>query len=161
MGNHDYFTDGDDFAQRLEENGLTVLRNRGVVVEKDGAQLYVAGVDDTWTGRDDVEAAMAARPAGAPSVLLAHDPNLFPQAAAQDVDLTLSGHTHGGQIAVPLFSRRLNLARMITRFTSGMYQVGRSVLYVSRGAGTTGPPVRLGARAEIALLTLRCAENQN
>ncbi len=156
MGNHDYFTDGDAFAQTLEDKGLTVLRNRGVVVERDGARLYVAGVDDTWTSRDDLKGALAQRPPGVPTVLLAHDPDLFPQAHALSVELTLSGHTHGGQIAVPGV-RRLSLARLMTRWTAGMYRDGRSWLYVNRGAGTTGPPVRLGAPAELAVITLRRA----
>jgi predicted MPP superfamily phosphohydrolase len=156
MGNHDYFTDGEDFVRELTENGLTVLRNRGVVLERSGAQLYVAGVDDTWTARHDVARALADRPLGAPTVLLAHDPNLFPEAIARDVELTLSGHTHGGQLAFPGV-RRLSLARFITEFTAGLYRRGRSWLYVNRGAGTTGPPVRLGAPAELAVLTLRTA----
>jgi predicted MPP superfamily phosphohydrolase len=156
MGNHDYFTDGERFVRELTTRGLTVLRNQGVVVERDGARLYVAGVDDTWTKRHDVGRALADRPAGVPTILLAHDPNLFPAAAAHDVDLTLSGHTHGGQLAVPGV-RRLSLARFMTEFTSGLYRSGRSWLYVNRGAGTTGPPVRLGAPAELAVLELRPA----
>jgi predicted MPP superfamily phosphohydrolase len=153
MGNHDYFTDGDRVALALERNGLTVLRNRGVTLRE---RLHVAGVDDTWTSRDDMEAALAGRPPGAPVVLLAHDPNLFPEAMAREVDLMLSGHTHGGQLAVPGV-RRLSLARFVTQFTAGLYRQGRSWLYVNRGAGTTGPPVRLGAPAELAVLTLRRA----
>jgi predicted MPP superfamily phosphohydrolase len=88
-------------------------------------------------------------------VLLAHDPALYPEAAAHGVDLTLSGHTHGGQIGLPGFSRRWNLARVMTRFTTGVYQSGKSTLYVNRGLGTTGPPVRLAVAPEIALVTLR------
>jgi len=154
MGNHDYFTDGEHLVRELERNGLSVLRNRGVVVERGGARLYVAGVDDTWTSRHDLARALAARPEGAPTVLLAHDPDLFPQAQARGVELTLSGHTHGGQLAVPGV-RRLSLARFITRWTAGLYRQGRSWLYVNRGAGTTGPPVRLGAPPELAVITLR------
>jgi len=157
MGNHDYFTDGDQLAGALEANGLRVLRNRGETLARGAARLYLAGVDDTWTRRHDVAAALRARPAGAPAVLLAHDPDLFVQAAGHGVDLTLSGHTHGGQFAVPGVTRRWNLARVMTRFTAGLFHEGRSTLYVSRGLGTTGPPVRLGARPEIALLELRRA----
>ncbi|RKH57123.1 metallophosphoesterase [Corallococcus llansteffanensis] len=156
MGNHDYFTDGEHLVRELERHGLAVLRNRGVVVERDGARLYVAGVDDTWTSRHDLTRALAGRPEGTPTVLLAHDPDLFPQAQAQGVELTLSGHTHGGQLGVPGV-RRLSLARFITRWTAGLYRQGRSWLYVNRGAGTTGPPVRLGAPAELAVITLRRA----
>jgi hypothetical protein len=156
MGNHDYFTDGEYLIRELERRGLTVLRNRGVVVARGGARLYVTGVDDTWTSRHDLARALAGRPVGVPTVLLAHDPNLFPEAQARAVELTLSGHTHGGQLAVPGV-RGLSLARLITRWTSGMYRHGRSWLYVNRGAGTTGPPVRLGAPPELAVVTLRRA----
>ena len=71
--------------------------------------------------------------------------------------LTLSGHTHGGQLGVPFFAKRFNLARSITRFTTGLYQIGAATLYVTRGLGTTGIPIRLSVPAEIALLTLRRA----
>jgi predicted MPP superfamily phosphohydrolase len=81
---------------------------------------------------------------------------LFPQAAARGVDLVLSGHTHGGQVAIPLLARRLNLARLITPFTNGVYRSGTSMLYVNRGLGTTGPPVRIAVAPEIAVLVLRC-----
>lgn len=155
MGNHDYFTTGDEVAVALERAGLSVLRNRGVVLERGETSLYVAGVDDTWTDRHDLHLALAARPPRAPVVLLAHDPSLFPSAAAAGVDVMLSGHTHGGQIGVPLLAHRFNLARLITRFTTDLYRRGSCVLYVNRGLGTTGPPFRLFVRSEIALLVLR------
>jgi uncharacterized protein len=157
MGNHDYFTDGEEMAAALERQGLTLLRNRGVEVRRGGGGIYVAGVDDTWTRRNDLDAALAGRPEGAPVLLLAHDPALFPDAAERGVALTLSGHTHGGQLGVPFFAKRFNLARSITRFTTGLYQIGAATLYVTRGLGTTGIPIRLSVPAEIALLTLRRA----
>jgi len=157
MGNHDYFADGEALARALASEGLTVLRNRGVDVPRAGARLHVAGVDDTWTGRHDVDRALANRPSGVPAVLLAHDPSLFPEAAARGVDLTLSGHTHGGQLGLPLFSRKVNLARIITPYTTGLYREGPASLYVNRGLGTTGPPIRLAVFPEITVLTLRPA----
>jgi predicted MPP superfamily phosphohydrolase len=157
MGNHDYFTDGEHVARALNEAGLSVLRNEGVELQRDGARIYVAGVDDTWTGRDDVAKALARRPDGVATVLLAHDPALFSQAAAHGVDLTLSGHTHGGQLGVPFMARRWNLARVMTRFTTDLYREGRSMLYVNRGLGTTGVPIRMLVAPEIAVLTLRRA----
>jgi hypothetical protein len=157
MGNHDYFTEGESMATALSDNGLAVLRNRGVAIERGGERLYLAGVDDTWTGRDDLDETLAGRPAGVPTVLLAHDPALFPDAAARGVELTLSGHTHGGQIGVPFFARRWNLARVMTRFASGFYREGGSTLYVNHGLGTTGLPIRWLVAPEIAVLTLRRA----
>jgi len=157
MGNHDYFTDGDALAAALERSGVPVLRNRGVDIRRGGATLHLAGVDDTWTRRANVGLALAARPAGVPVVLLAHDPVLFPEAARAGVDLTLSGHTHGGQLGLPFFSKRWNLARVFTGFTTGLYQAGASTLYVNRGLGTTGPPIRIAVPPEIAVLTLRPA----
>jgi predicted MPP superfamily phosphohydrolase len=158
MGNHDYFGDAPRLVEALSAGGLAVLRNAGCVIERAGARLFVAGVDDTWTGQADVARAVADRPPDAHTILLAHDPNLFPEAARLGVTLTLSGHTHGGQLAIPGLSRRFNLARIMTRFSSGLYRAGSSLLYVNRGSGTTGPPIRLGTRPEIALITLRCAE---
>jgi predicted MPP superfamily phosphohydrolase len=155
MGNHDYFTDGEEMASALERAGLTLLRNRGIEVRRDGGALYVAGVDDTWTRRHDLDAALAARPAAAPVLLLAHDPVLFPDAAKRGVALTLSGHTHGGQLGVPFFAKRFNLARSITRFTTGLYEIGAATLYVTRGLGTTGLPIRLFVPPEITVITLR------
>jgi len=155
MGNHDYFTEGESMATALADNGLAVLRNRGVAIERGGERLYLAGVDDTWTGRDDLDETLAARPAGVATVLLAHDPALFPDAAARGVELTLSGHTHGGQLGVPFFARRWNLARVMTRFASGFYREGGSTLYVNHGLGTTGLPIRWLVAPEIAVLTLR------
>jgi predicted MPP superfamily phosphohydrolase len=154
MGNHDYFTDGDAFARELDRAGLPILRNSGVVIERDGARLYLAGVDDTWTRRNDMERALKGRPPGAPVVLMAHDPVLFPEAAGRGVALTLSGHTHGGQFTVPVFPRSWNIARVVSPYILGTYRLGPATLYVNRGLGTTGPPIRLGAPPEIAVFTL-------
>ena len=154
MGNHDYFTDGEAFVRLLEDNGLILLRNRGLKLERGGQAIYLAGVDDTWTGRANIVRALHDREARAPVVLLAHDPALFARAAKHGVALTLSGHTHGGQVAFPLAPKRWNLARFMTPFTTGIYRLGPSFLYVNRGLGTTGPPVRLGVRPEITVFTL-------
>jgi hypothetical protein len=157
MGNHDYFTDGEAMVQALEAAGLSVLRNRGVDIRRGEAMIHVAGVDDTWSQRHDLDRALAARTPGTASVLLAHDPALFSEAAHRRVDLTLSGHTHGGQLALPIFGRRWNMARLMTSFTTDLYKIGESTLYVNRGLGTTGPPIRLGVPPEIAVITLRAA----
>ncbi len=157
MGNHDYFGDGEPLITHLHAQGTRVLRNEGTVIERNGARLYLAGIDDTWTKRDDIERALAARPDGVPTVLLAHDPDRFPHAAARGVELTLSGHTHGGQIAFPFLYRWLSLARVAHRFNVGLYREGASWLYVHPGLGTTGPPMRLGVAPAVVIVTLRAA----
>jgi predicted MPP superfamily phosphohydrolase len=157
MGNHDYFGEGEPLVSLLEGRGVQVLRNRGVILERDGGQLFLAGIDDTWTKRADLERALAERPAGMATVLLAHDPERFPAAAKRSVQLVLSGHTHGGQIAMPFLARYINASKLAHRYHIGLYKDGDATLYVHPGLGTTGPPMRLGAAPAIALVTLRAA----
>lgn len=155
MGNHDYFRDGEPLIQRLREKGARVLRNEGFVLHANGAPLFVAAADDTWTRRADVAMALAERPQGVASLLLAHDPNLFDEAAALAADIVLSGHTHGGQIALPYRAKRLSLSMFAHRYNLGFYRSGDSTLYVHPGLGTTGPPIRIGVAPAVVVLTLK------
>jgi predicted MPP superfamily phosphohydrolase len=158
MGNHDYFgADGEPLVSMLRARGVGVLRNEGIVIERDGAKLWLAAIDDTWTRRDDVARAMRDRPEGATTVLLAHDPNRFEDAADAGANVVLSGHTHGGQIGVPFIYRVANLASFGYPYNIGFYRRGQSVLYVHPGLGTTGPPMRLGVAPEVTILVLRAA----
>ncbi len=157
MGNHDYFGDGEPLITLLRAKGAIVLRNEGQKVMRGEASMFVAGVDDTWTKRDDLKLAMADRAPGAFTLLLAHDPGLFPAAVKQGIQLVLSGHTHGGQVAMPFFPKLLSLGKLAHRFHLGIYRDGNSTLYVHPGLGTTGPPIRLGVAPEVAILTLRMA----
>jgi hypothetical protein len=157
MGNHDYFGDDEPLVALLRKSGVQVLRNQGVAIDRNGATLWLAAIDDTWTRRDDLAAAMRDRPPGSTTVLLAHDPQRFDDAADAGADVVLSGHTHGGQIAMPFLARAFNLAHITHRYTVGFYRRGRSVLYVHPGLGTTGPPMRLGAAPEVTILVLRAS----
>ncbi len=157
MGNHDYFGEGEPLITRMRDRGVTVLRNEGVVLERGGKKLFLAAIDDTWTERDDLDLALADRPADTQVLLLAHDPERFRLAAKRDVALTLSGHTHGGQIAFPFLSRWISLSHLTHHFHQGLYRIGRSTLYVHPGLGTTGPPMRLGVAPIVAILRLRAA----
>ena len=157
MGNHDYFGEGEPLVSLLRERGIHVLRNQGVVFEREGAQLFLAGIDDTWTKRANLDIALADRPEAVPTVLLAHDPVSFPDAARRKIELTLSGHTHGGQIAMPFLGRFINASKLAHSFHIGIYKNGDSTLYVHPGLGTTGVPMRLGAAPALALLRLRAA----
>lgn len=156
MGNHDHFVDGEAVARILTAAGVRVLRNAGEVIARNGAALWLAGVDDTWTGQNDLDLALAQRPTGLPTLLLAHDPNLWPQAVARQVDYTLSGHTHGGQVGLLRLHPSLSLARLITPFVAGRYERDGAQLYVSRGTANT-LPLRLGAPTEVSLFELQRA----
>ena len=91
MGNHDYFGDDEPLVAHLRKRGVRVLRNEGVAIDRNGATLWLAAIDDTWTRRDDLAAAMRDRPDGATTLLLAHDPNRFDAAADAGADVVLSG----------------------------------------------------------------------
>jgi len=157
MGNHDYFGEGEPLVSLLRARGPYVLRNEGRVIERDGARIFIAAIDDTWTKRADLTLALRERPADVPTVVLAHDPDRFPQIAREGVDLVLSGHTHGGQIAFPFLARWINASKLAHHFHIGLYEAGRSRLYVHPGLGTTGPPIRLGVAPAVVVLTLRAA----
>ena len=94
---------------------------------------------------------------GALNILLQHNPDVFPTAVRQGWDLTLAGHTHGGQVNVEILNHDLNIARFYTPYVRGLYRSGRSAIYVTRGIGTIGMPARIGAPPEVTLLRLRKA----
>lgn len=154
LGNHDFWAGPDAVERELERAGVQVLRNRGVLLHRSGDGLWLCGVDDPWSGRVDLGSALGGRPEGAATVLLSHQPNTWPRAQELGVGLQLSGHTHGGQLALLWLHRSLSLARLITPFVAGLYRAGRSYLYVNRGAGSVMPMVRLGSRPEVTELTL-------
>ena len=154
LGNHDFWAGPDAVEDELERAGVRVLRNRGVLLERQGDGLWLCGVDDPWNGRFDLPAALRGRPDGMATVLLSHQPNTWRRAQKLGVELQLSGHTHGGQLALLWLHRSLSLARFVTPFVAGLYRAGASYLYVNRGAGSVMPMVRLGARPEVTEITL-------
>jgi predicted MPP superfamily phosphohydrolase len=154
MGNHDQWNP-DALVALIEARGSVVLRNASTVVRRGGAELVVAGIDDRMSGRADLERTLDGRPGHAPTVLLSHYPDFFDEAARRGVELVLSGHTHGGQIAVPFFARQVSLSRLARQHAAGLHLSGASRLYVNAGLGTTGPPVRLGVAPEISVFVLR------
>lgn len=154
LGNHDFWAGADAVDRELQRAGVTVLRNRGVLLERGGDKLWLCGADDPWGGHCDIAAALRGRPEGAATVLLSHQPNTWRRAQQLGVPLQLSGHTHGGQLALLWLHRSLSLARLVTPFVAGLYRAGECYLYVNRGAGTVMPMVRIGARPEVTELTL-------
>jgi predicted MPP superfamily phosphohydrolase len=131
-----------------------VLRNEARTLVWRGTRLNIAGVDDPWRGKTDFVQALAMADPGAPTIMLCHQPDLFPSAVQHGIDLTLAGHYHGGQVKLQFLGMTLSPAHLISEFVEGLYLQGGSQLYVSRGIGITGPPVRLNAPPEITLLHL-------
>ena len=163
-GNHEYFRGFDDWIAFLDSVGIETLLNRHVVIEKDGAQLVVAGLPDEMRGhkryegreRPDLKKTLAGAPEGAPVILLSHQPRFAPDYAPYGIALQLSGHTHGGMIAgLPAY-----LVKLANRgFVSGKYQVDGMTLYVSNGAGLwNGFMFRLDVPSEISEIILRKPE---
>lgn len=157
MGNHDYFGDGEPLISLLRRGGVTVLRNEWKMLERGDGRVTLAGVDDTWTRRANVETTMKGRDPALPVIALAHDPALFPKLAHAGASLVLSGHTHWGQIAAPFVPTRINISRLSFRYHAGMYREEGATLYIHPGLGTTGPPIRIGSPPEITILRL-CRE---
>lgn len=157
LGNHDYFGGGEPLATLVRERGVVLLRNERRTIARGSASIEVAGVDDTWTRRADLDRALRGFDGARPLVGLTHDPSMFPDFARRGAALVLAGHTHWGQIGVPFAAERANFATRVFRFSAGLYRDGEAVLYVSPGLGTTGPPIRLGSPPEITLLVLRAA----
>ncbi len=152
LGNHDCWTDPDAITEALHRVGIRVLRNAGLEVAD---HLWVAAVDDVWEGRPSLEAALRGMPTDALAVLLAHEPDYADTVAADGrIALMLSGHTHGGQVRLPLFGPPI-LPYLGQRYPAGLYTLGEMTLYVTRGVGLVAPPVRLNCRPEVTVLTLR------
>ena len=151
LGNHDHYTgEPARLSALLEENGVTVLTNRWVPVEKDGARFSLAGIDDLVVGSPDLGAALEGAPA--PTVLVSHNPDVFFDAARRGVALVLSGHTHGGQIRIPGLPVLVRQSRY--RLDEGRYAAEGAELVVSRGLGASGVPFRFACPPEAVLLRL-------
>ena len=154
-GNHDHFWGQDIglWTAFLQDCGVEVLRNRGRRIDRNGASLWLCGVDDLTEGTPDLGCALQGRRHGEPAILLSHHPDFFFEAAAVDVDLTLSGHTHGGQIRIagraPIHHSRFGYER-------GWFRENGCSLYVGRGVGVTVLPIRIDAPPEIPIVTIRC-----
>jgi len=154
-GNHDYYSGAEAWLERISQLGIRPLRNERVQIGDGDGAFDLAGVDDhrgDWVrgSSEDLTKALRDRDPDRPVVLLAHDPTSFKRACAMQVDLQISGHTHGGQIWPFLYLVRLAMPQV-----AGLLRRGQSQLYVSRGTGFWGPPIRLFAPSEITEIVIR------
>lgn len=155
LGNHDHWTDADLVTHLLRGEGINVLINEGLRFEARGASFWLAGVDDYMVGKTDVPAALRGSYPDEMKLLLAHNPIIFREAARLGIDLTLSGHTHGGQIKVRDDAKRILPQR---KLKAGLHARRKSQIYITRGIGTVVVPMRYQCPPEISLLELRTAE---
>lgn len=157
IGNHDAWHQPIALMRFLKERKIEVLRNEGMTLQTEKGSLFIAGLDSAWGGRADASAAFRDWDGAQPLVLLAHEPDVVDAIAGRGVTgLQLSGHTHGGQVCLPFVSPiALHLPRLGKNYRHGHYKVGGMQLYVNRGIGCVGMPVRFACPPEVTLLTLR------
>ncbi len=157
LGNHEIYTNTEDYVTaRGRDIGIEFLRHQARRLQFGDAAINFAGVDYQRSEKPYLVGAERLIAPGSVNILLSHNPDVFPVAARQGYALTISGHTHGGQVNVEILHQNYNIARYYTPYVLGLYSKGASSVYVSSGLGTIGVPVRIGAPAEVSLLRL-CA----
>jgi predicted MPP superfamily phosphohydrolase len=160
LGNHDWVVGARLIRNHMENNGLPMLVNEYVKIERGGQHIILSGLDDVSFGYPNPSMAVPENP-DAPVILMVHEPDYAMKLVAHPrgplIDLVLSGHTHGGQVRIPGF-RPLALPPLGRLFPEGHYLLGSMQLYVNRGIGTVGVPFRFNCRPEITVATLRPAD---
>ncbi len=154
IGNHDIWTDLTAIKTGLQEARIPVLNNQGFTLSAHGARLYLAGLDDGWSGRPDLQAALADWPGDIPIIVAAHEPDLADEISLDGrVSLQLSGHSHGGQIRLPGIGAII-LPYLGRKYDLGLYKVKGMWLYTNRGIGMVTEPVRFNCPPEVTEITL-------
>jgi len=155
LGNHDHWTDPGGVREIINTVNIRELQNDSLVLERDSAKLAIAGVDDVWEGLADIDRVVSTLPeADVPAILLAHEPDYVDQVAETGrFALQISGHSHGGQIRLPLLGAPI-LPKLGKKYPIGRYQVRDMVQYTNRGVGMIPPTMRFGCPPEITVFTL-------
>lgn len=153
LGNHDHWTDAKLIADLFRAEDIRMLINEGLRVDVAGESFWLAGVDDTMVGLEDLPLALAGSRDGEFKLLLAHNPIILRRAARADVDLVLSGHTHGGQVTLRPENNRSGRPRR--RILRGLGRRANTQIYVTRGLGMVVLPIRYGCPPEVSVLELR------
>jgi predicted MPP superfamily phosphohydrolase len=153
LGNHDWWFDGQRVRRALESRGIRVLDNEALRVTDRGQAFWLCGVQDLWMRGDGVAATLSKVSDGEPVLVMTHNPDVFPNIPAS-VSLTLAGHTHGGQVNLPIVGRPIVPSMFKQRYAYGLIEEKGRKLYVTSGVGTSIIPVRIGVRPEVVILTL-------
>ena len=161
LGNHDHWANVKFVRSAVRKSGVQELRNSFHTIRHDGGVLQLCGLDDAWAGAADVPELLRKLPAKGAAILLAHEPDFADEyAKANRFDVQLSGHSHGGQVQIPLVGP-IHLPLYGQKYNDGRYRLASTpdtremTLYVNRGVGMVKPFVRFGCRPEITLFTLR------
>ena len=154
LGNHDYWTDAALVRRVIGESGITELSNDSHSLQRGNSLLHIAGVDDVMEGRARLNPLLDLLPSSGPAILLAHEPDFADESAAtKRFDLQISGHSHGGQVSVPLLGPPI-LPPLAKKYPAGLYKMGGMFQYTNRGLGMLPPRIRLHCRPEITVFTL-------
>jgi hypothetical protein len=154
LGNHDYWLNAEVITATMESAGLPVLINQGLSIQHGQGSIYIAGLDDGWSGAPDLEATLDGSTSDEPVILLCHEPDLADRYSLDGrIDVQLSGHTHGGQIRLPGIGA-LILPYLGQKYDLGLYQVNDMLLYTNRGLGVISEPVRYNCPPEISQFVL-------
>lgn len=152
LGNHDT----EIVKNYLKESGIMILDNENKKLPLDNEFIYLIGVDDPFTGRDDLSKAMEGIEENIPKIFLAHAPEIIEGAVKEKIDLVLVGHTHGGQVNIPVLGRLIQpLSEYGRKYISGLFKINSTYLYVNRGIGTSLFPFRFNCPPEITLIELK------
>ena len=155
-GNHDWWYDGERVRQAFRGAGIPVLENEAAAVGAGGHTVWLVGLADAWTRPVDLDGPLSRVPAGAPVLVLTHNPDVFPMVPGR-VGLTVAGHTHGGQVRLPFLGRPVVPSRFGQRYAAGLVSEQGHSLFVTPGVGTSIVPVRFRVPPAVSLLTLRSA----
>lgn len=154
LGNHDATANPPLIVRSLEKQGISVLRNRCLPIERGNARIWLAGIDDLLRGEPRIDLTLNGIPPDEATILLAHEPDYAQEVAFLPVDLQLSGHSHGGQIWLPGIGAPW-LPPMSRIYPRGLYRIQDLTLYTNIGIGTIRVPIRLNCPPEVTLITLR------
>jgi len=154
LGNHDVMTDANFVTAALESNGVHVLRNVSVPFERERTRIWLAGVDDVFAKHNDLDRTLKNIPRGESTIVLVHEPDYADVTSRKEVDLQLSGHSHGGQVRLPFIGAPY-LPPLARKYPWGLRKVRNLLVYTNRGLGTIGIPLRLNCPPEITVVTLR------
>ncbi len=154
LGNHDHWEGADTTRDAMKASGIVDLTNSGAWIERSGARLRISGVGDLWEDTQNLDEALGDTRQSEPSILLSHNPDFVETITDRRVGLVLSGHTHGGQVVLPVVGAPRVPSRYGQKYLYGLVQTSHTQVYVTRGLGTVTPPVRFCCRPEISLITI-------